>query len=402
MKSSVDALLPACRRPFFDLQASGALIDAVVFMDDGAADTIRWLGGVPFLASLGGVAAVSLDTEAAAADPAALDLRSMRAEAPVRAVVFLVGSVWDAESALDRLVSNAHYQLVTVCCSMREAAFSYHPLAAALPPFSYAAYAAELTARMRGRQTTAEAAAEVADADLAVGAPRKKMQWQPTAVAQYFALHVMPLREGAAGAAAAFTLAPPSDRVFPLTLGSLTTAGRARMGHIADVMVDDLAAASKSELSLLAFALGGAMRTLGLDVSDHVYSLGDTALLVGNKTLSLLKAIERDALSGAANDPYAPPRSKGALVIVDRTLDLVAPTVARRGGGGGGGDGERERGGGFAPSALDVAIARAAPARPGSSLAPPRASVDALERELRRCDAARRWCPTTSRGGTRT
>ena len=142
-------VLAACRRPFVDLQSSGALIDAVVFMDDGAADTIRWLGGVPFLASLGGVAAVSLDNEAAATDPAALDLRSLRAEAPVRAVVFLVGSVWDAESALDRLVSNEHYQLVTVCCSMREAAFSYHPLAAALPPFSYAAYAAELTARRK-------------------------------------------------------------------------------------------------------------------------------------------------------------------------------------------------------------------------------------------------------------
>ena len=73
---------------------------------------------------------------------------------------------------------------------------------------------------------------------------------------------------------------------------------------------------------------------------------------------------------------------KAALVIVDRTLDLVAPTVAR-----GESGGESESKCGFAPSVLDVAIARTALARGGSSLAPPPVSVRALERDLRRCDA---------------
>jgi hypothetical protein len=194
----------ASRTPFESLRVTGALIDAVVFMDDGAADVIRWLGGVPFIASLGGAAAVPLDAATAAADPAMLDLQPLRSEAPVRAVAFLVGSVWDAESALDRLVANVRYQLVTVCCARSEATYSYHPLAAALPPFSYAAYSAELTQRMRA----AAAAAASADATLpssgaasgSTGVTPQKKKWQATALARYFPLHVMPLLESGVGA----------------------------------------------------------------------------------------------------------------------------------------------------------------------------------------------------------
>eukprot|EP00939_MAST-03C_sp_MAST-3C-sp1_P000233 g233.t1 len=401
---STTTLEDLARKPWKDLEKRGHLKDALLALDDNAAEAIAWIGGLSWITSLGTLNVVSTDVlfEQCGATKREAERVLLGAK---KVVICTTSYVWDIESSIVRIVGSNLFDEVIVLSSVTESAHRIHHASTKLSgPFRFSDISRKIqmaamdefarfwskigqTSNMKGRgvdgstkksgnkeEEEEEEEEEETNGDEADATAASLRTYVDIS---YFAVHFCPLFEGSQkGIGGSFILNAKECRdTTPLTMTAyvpkrndmqdrfnLVSGGvdvlLADKGHgaqhrglfddaddeksssskrrssstdvtnIWNVDVSDLVPLRRRGLVRTAHELRGALRSMGLRVKDsNAFAIGHSSELVGNKLMSVISAeTDERAASGRVEEDDPASLTECSILLIDRTLDLVAAT----------------------------------------------------------------------------
>jgi hypothetical protein len=351
-----------CRAPFFKLVAKGLLKHSIVAVDDEVGATLETLGGLEFLYGLGVANVVNInyfkdgpvvsETNLSRLDglrclfvPDAdhkTSARSNNLQKCDRHLVCIVsGFLWDyGENFLNALLSSTGngeepyapaFDRVSIFATMSERGHECAAEAVDGGSFRYDEFAAKLSQR-----SLVMAMHQNAQQGLVLGGGKEGPPMLSKLNVRFFPLLVRPVlanddSEDGGGRSApdniqcfeisnslSTSLFPPMPHVFPNDVQHRCG------GNINQLKVSDMPKSTRRSFRGLANTLVCVMSQLGLDPRKYAFSIGHehSAQILGETMLTNLT----EGPEGLILSDQLGKRQKCSFVIVDRTIDLVAPS----------------------------------------------------------------------------
>jgi hypothetical protein len=343
-QSAAATPLEAARQAFASLPQ---LENASVFADAGAAEAMRWCGGLGYFVGTLGVCSVSDLGSPHDDDGPSTPSAAHGSFGGNGAVFFITSYAWDYTERIAGILRRGGFSSALVCCSVPEAAHAFH----AAPLKESAAVKSVFGA------LTQDSNAEPADfrfaetarqlrADVGLPSPGQPGSVSPCCsveIRYFHGLHYCtildarhrddhdhavgggggasaatphlfphPAPDAAAAATGALAPAPPSvliacgepcTRAYPLMLtqltqltqlkrlthggGSAASAASAGHTHVKELQASDIPLGTRAAFKLLARSLALTLLQLGLDVEQETHAAGATAVLVGNAVVQM-------------------------------------------------------------------------------------------------------------------
>jgi hypothetical protein len=317
--------------PFEEL--SSEFEGAVVFVDDGAAEAVRWCGGVEFLLERMGVANLhNLRTPV----PAGL-LGSLVHTAAHKAIFLLSTLLWECENELLSAIRRGGFDEVLVCCSVSESA---HALYATKDDSEHVGSPRDGTP-LRFNTFAANLQAQVPSAE--------KLQLS----VRFFPLLYSTILDSAKSSATPDKPHPLGLFVLnntdcvectPLSLCQVASENepsgaqppgsspRPKYEHVSEVGAGDVPPALRLRYKLLANMLAEMIAQWGLAVEGGTFALGGSSKLLGYSVLQMLQQRQEALIIERGMDAdqvleLLQSKQPASLVLLDRSVDLFTPAA---------------------------------------------------------------------------
>jgi hypothetical protein len=314
--------------PFEEL--SSEFEDAIVFVDGGAAEAVRWCGGVEFMFERMRIANLH-DFRT----PVSAHLCRSLVQVTAHKAIFLLNTLlWDCEADLLSAIRAADFDEVLVCCSISEAA--------------HALYSTKVDSNQEGGALRFNTFAAKLVSQLSSSEGEVKLN------VRFFPMIYSTILSSAPGNMAAADKSNPLGffvlnnvdcaECCPLSLcqvesgdelsGAQTpgSSPRPKYEHVSEVGAGDVPPALRLRYKLLANVLAELLAQWGLTVDGSTFALGGSSKLLGYSMLQMLQQrqealiIEREMDADQVLE-LLHSRQPASLVLIDRSVDLFTPAT---------------------------------------------------------------------------
>ena len=322
-----------CRAPFFELVARGLLKHSIMVVDQATATTIQSLGGLDFLYGLGVANAVNIDLFAAPVNDkdtiSKLDgLRCLfipqgdgEATRQRHLVFFVSGVLWAYESYfVNAMMSRTGtkqqlaFERITILSTLSEKGHECFPVdhenGKSVPPFHYDEFAVRVSQRAFQEEHTTVGVAKL-------NVRFFPMLVRPVRIGSHIQCFEVNFTDGKVPSEVWF---PPLPHVFPPDVQLRCER------DINKLKISDLSTPIRRKFRGLANILVCIMAQLNLDPRECAFSVGHehSSQILGETMLTNLT----EGPDGLISVGDLKRRQKVSFLIIDRTVDLVAPNTA--------------------------------------------------------------------------